>query len=250
MKRLLMLMLLMSSCNSWAAVVPTEPVVMRKPSIIRTDETKRQAVVTRQKLSDEVGSGPVADLNRYSDVLALDNIKAIENMSRLMQDDPNGFVQAMGGGDISQTGFEFDRTKMGTNEVVAPYVRSIETDDPAQKFASLHAPALMGSFEATRESKQEFKELHARVLAQMESIGHQHLGQKIVPIQKPITVDEIKQMVGDTRSLPKNWEEILRQNEEAVKKIKESEAQKAAEQKAEAEKSNPKQPQGNAQKAK
>ena len=224
MKKICVALLLGISGVSFAAVVPAEPLVIKKPSIIRSDETKRRVVVARKVLSDEVGSESIAELERYNDVLTMDNVKAIENASRLMQDDPNALARSLGA-DLSQVDFSMDRRKMGSNEFVGSYVRTVETDDPKAKFAGLHVPELTGSFEGARAAEEKLKELHAQALRQMEEIGRQHLGQKSAPIQTPLTVEKVKEMGIDTRAWPKGWENMLKKSEENFHNAKQLEAQ-------------------------
>ncbi|MBQ3695822.1 MAG: hypothetical protein II938_02495 [Alphaproteobacteria bacterium] len=220
MKKLLLILLLGVSCVSFASVVPTETTTLRKPGMIRTDATKRKRLVTRKVLSDEVGSGFVKDLQRYNGILTVENVQSIENMSRLMQDDPTGLMKTFGF-DVEKAGIEIDRRKMGTDEMVGTYIRTPKTDDPAEKMAALRVPELTGSFATTQASKEQLKAMHAQALKQIEEIGHQHLGQKRVSVQMPLTVEDVKKMEINPHSLPKDWEKVLQESEENQKRAKE-----------------------------
>ena len=230
MKKLWIMFLLGVPSVVLASVVPSEPVVVKKPAVIRADATKKKVMVTREVLSDEVGSGSVEHLKRYGNVLTVDNVKSIETMSRLMQDDPAKFVKAVSGAEVSNEELGMDRRKMGTDELVQPYVKTKQTDDAGQKYASLHVPELTGSYEGARASKEELKVMHAQALEQMEKISQQHLGQKQAPIQMRLDAEEIKKMGIDTRALPKDWEKILAEQKELQEKVRASKLQKQSEQ--------------------
>ena len=208
MKKLVVLLLLGVSGVSFASVVPTEPVKVRRPSVTQPDATKMKMLVKHKVLEDTVGSESVPDLQRYHKVVTLDNVTAIENTSRLMQDNPQGLMRKIGV-DPDKLPFELDRRAMGTEEIVGNYVASPQTDDPGEKLAGLHVPELTGSFKNVRQSENSLKNMHKEALKQIEEVGHRHLGQKEAPIQRTLTPDDIKDMGIDTRRLPKDWEETL-----------------------------------------
>lgn len=222
MKKFWVMLLLGIPSVCFAAVVPTSTTEVRTPTIIQTNPAKRKAIVTQKKLSDEVGSESVASLEKYDGVLTMDNVTAIDNMSRLIQDDPAALIEALGGGNVTEAGWEFDKRKMGSEELVEPYVKTIETDDVKKKYASLRGPELTGSFAEARKSKDEIKALRQRSIDQMLAISQKTLGQKQAPVQMNLTVQDIKDMGIDTRRLPKGWEETLARNEEVIKKAKET----------------------------
>ena len=225
MKKIVLFLMMGISVASYAAVAPVNARAVRKPSVTQPDATKMKMMVKPKPLSDSVGSERIADLQRYGGVVTMDNVKAIENMSRLMQDDPNRLMEQFGV-DTSQLDFEVDRRKLGSDEIVGAYVASPETDDPAEKLAGLNTPDLTGTFESARASEEELLALHRSALRQIEEIGHEHLGEKAAPIRMPMTVDEIKEMGIDTRRLPRGWEEALRETEKNQKLYQEQEARK------------------------
>ena len=228
MKRFVLLLLLGVSTVSFAAVAPVDSNTMPLSKVTRSNATKMKMMVKARKLPNSIGKEPVADLQRYRGAVTMDNVKAIENMSRLMQDDPNRLIQQLAGPG-SEVNFEVDQRKMGTDDIVEDYVASPETDDPAEKLGGLNTPELLGSFASARHSEEALKEMHQAALRQIESIGHENLGQKSVPIRMPMTVEEIKEMGIDTRRLPRGWEETLKKAEENRKLYQQQGARKQKE---------------------
>lgn len=228
MNKIILLLLLGVSTVSFAAVAPVNSSTMPVTKVTRPDATKMKMMVKAKKLPNSIGREPVADLQRYRGTVTMDNVKAIENMSRMMQDDPNRLIQQLAGPG-SEVNFEVDQRKMGTDEIVEGYVASPETDDPAEKLGGLNTPELLGSFASARHSEEELKEMHQAALRQIESIGHENLGQKSVPIRMPMTVEEIKKMGIDTRRLPRGWEETVKKAEENRKLYQQQEARKQKE---------------------
>jgi len=228
MKKIALLLLLGVSTISFASVVPVDEAAVRKTDVLRPDATKMKMMVKAKTLSNSVGMDSIPELQRYNNTVTMDNVKAIENMSRLMQDDPDRLMQQLAGSN-SKVNFVVDRRKMGTQDVVDRYVASPETDDPAVKLGGLNTPELLGSFEGARASKEEMMAMHQDALKQIEEVGHQHLGQKFAPIQMPMTAEEIKERGVDTRRLPKDWEKTLEKAEKNRKLYQEQEARKKKE---------------------
>ncbi len=223
MKKVILLLLLGVSTVSFASVAPVNSSETRVPTTSHPDATKMKMMVRQRPLKNSVGAESIAELKRYNGILTMDNVNAIENMSRLMQDDPDRLMQELTGASSDDIGFAVDRRKMGTNEIVGEYERSPETDDPAVKLAGLNTPDLTGSFSSVRHSEEEIKAMHRNALKQIEEIGHNHLGQKTAPIQMRMTVEDIKAMGIDTRRLPRGWEDAVREREKNLKKHQEYE---------------------------
>ncbi len=226
MKKIALLLLLGVSPVSFAAVTPSDVSGVRTTSVIRPNVTKMKMMVKAKTLPNSAGADFVSDLQRYNNVVTMDNVNAVENMSRLMQDDPERLMQQITGGKSEHVNFDIDRRKMGSEEIVDDYVSSPVTEDPSVKLAGLNTPELLGSFEEVRASKDELVAMHQNALMQVEEIGHQHLGQKSAPIQMPMTVEEIKKSGIDTRRLPRGWEDALKKAEANRKLYQEQEARK------------------------
>ena len=228
MKKIVLFLMVGISTVSYASVVPVEATNVPKTSVTRPDATKMKMLVRAKTLDNSVGKEAVADLQRYRGVVTMDNVKAIENMSRLMQNDPERLMRQMGA-DPAKLNLNMDRRKMGSNEAPAAYVASPKTDDPAEKLAGLNTPELTGSFAGVRASEDKLMAMHQEALKQIEEIGHEHLGQKSAPIRMPMTVEEIQEMGVDTRRLPKGWEKTLEDAEKNIKSYQEQEAKRKAE---------------------
>lgn len=224
MKKILILMLMGISYAAFASVVPAQKPVIPIAKVSKPDMTLRPETKKIQQLGDTaMTEETISSLERYRNNVTMDNVKPMENMVYLLQNDPNRlFDQIAGQGASEKTGIAFSRQKMGEDEMIEYWEQTpSQSEDPSERLMALRTPDLTGTFEDVRASRDALYEMHAKALKQMELAGRQQLGQKQVSVQKPLTVKEIKEMGIDTSQLPKGWEKTLYQSEQTFKRYQE-----------------------------
>ena len=218
MKKIIGILLMGVACSSFAAMAPTEEAFpIKKPSVTQMDASKRKIIRTEVKPTEKVSDETMKSLKRYEGILTMDNVRTIENMSALMQDNPAQLMRQLS---VEDMNFEVDRHAMGSDEFVDGYVRPPETDDPAERFSNVQVPALTGSYDSVRSTQAELKQAHAEALKKIEEISHQHLGQKSTSVGMIATVDDIKAMGVDESLLPEGWEDQLNKAQEEYQSYK------------------------------
>ena len=88
MKKILFTILLGVSAVAMASVVPNETIQIRKPTVRQMDSSKRQIIRTVKAPDDTMSADTIEKLKRYNNVLTKENVTAMENMSRMLQDQP------------------------------------------------------------------------------------------------------------------------------------------------------------------
>lgn len=240
MKKILILMLMGISYAAFASVVPAQKPVIPIAKVSKPDMTLRPETKKIQQLGDTaMNAETVASVGRYRNNVTMENVKSMENMVYLLQNDPNRlFDQIAGHGASEKTGLALSRQKMGEDEMIDYWEQTpSQSEDPSERLMALKTPDLTGTFEDVRASRDALYEMHAKALKQMELSGKEQLGQKQVSIQKPLTVKEIKEMGIDTSRLPKGWEKTVYESEKNFKRYQEQqkrEKQAKSEKKAQA----------------
>ncbi len=240
MKKILILMLMGIASVAYASVVPEQRLTIPKVKVSKPDMTLRPETKKIQQLGDTaMTKETISSLERYRNNVTMENVKSMENMAYLLQNDPNRlFDQIAGQGASEKAGIAFSRQKMGEETMVDYWQPTTsESENPSERLMGLKTPDLTGTFEDVRASQDELKAMHAKALKQMELVGKEQLGQKQVSIQKPLTVKEIKEMGIDTSQLPKGWEKTVYESEKNFKRYQEQqkrEKQAKSEKKAQA----------------
>ena len=227
MKKILVALLLGVSVTSFAAVVPTEKVIVKKPSVIRTDMTKVKMEVKKPAVDNSVDEESIKEMQRYQGVITMDNMEALDNLSRAIQNNPDAVLHStFGVEDVTPA----NQRELMTGKAVEKYAEQAKSDDPVQKFSNVRVPDLTGSYADFRESRDELERLHKQALAQIEQIGQQRLGQKQAPIDRKLTPDDVRAMGIDTKQLPENWEAMLEETNRKVEELKKQAAAKNTQQ--------------------
>ena len=222
MKKIIGILLMGVACSSFASMAPTEAFDVKKPSVTQMDASKRKIIRKEiQPTSEKVSDETMASLKRYEGILTMDNVRTVENMSALMQNNPAKLMKQLS---VKDMNFEIDQHAMGSNDLVKEYVRAPETDDPAERFSNVQVPALTGSYSSVRSTQAELKEAHAKALKQIEEIAHQNLGQKSAPVGMLTSVEDIKALNVDESLLPDDWEEQLKKSQDAYQAYKQKQA--------------------------
>ena len=186
MKVLVLALLLGVASSVMASVVPDNVSV----GVTRTNVTRKKILVPDFSKSYETKEEDFKDLKRYSNMATKENIAAVRNMERMMQEDPQKLMAQM--------------RELNPNLMVA---------------------ADEGAFQQVNKAVEtDITKVHQQALQQMEEIGRQNLGQKKAPITMTPTVEEIKEM-GLDQYLPDGWEELLvnsKDYQEALRKRKAS----------------------------
>ena len=208
MKKILVALILGISGLAVAAVAPSTQEQIKKPQVTRPDMTKRQIIRKEVPVRKQTDAVDMQELSRYKRTLTKDNVDAVENMARLMQDDPGAL--------FAQMGVETTTDSVGQT---SSYQKTPENASPAERLAALQPPSLTNNISGVRLTKEGMERLHQQALQNVEQIGRpqlgqKQLGQKQAPIMQTMTVEEIKNSGIDVRYLPENWEEIVRQNQE------------------------------------
>lgn len=215
MKIFIVGLLLGVSVASFAALVPTEDTESTKASVSGTDLTQHKIMRKETVARDTMDKETLEELKRYKGVLTADNVEALENMSRLLQNNPEKLL----GVDLSGGGLDIGERVIEPGQEVVPYVSGPKVDDPVQRFANMQVPELTAAMGDAYVDEETLDRLYAQALAQVEQIGHKHLGQKKAPIARALTVEDIEEMGIDTTKLPAGWEENLKKAQEMQKEI-------------------------------
>lgn len=242
MKKILILMLMGIASVAYASVVPEQRLTIPKVKVHKPDMTLRPETKKIKQLGDTaMTKETLSSLERYRNNVTMENVKSMENMAYLLQNDPNRlFDQIAGQGASEKSGLVLSRQKMGEETMVDYWQPATsESDNPSERLMGLKTPDLTGTFKDVRDSQAALEAMHAKALKDMEMVGRQQLGQKQVPVQKPLTLKAIKEMGIDTSQLPKGWEKMVHKSEknfklyqEQQKKAKQAEAKNKAKAKA------------------
>ena len=151
MKVLVLALLLGVASSVMASVVPDNVSV----GVTRTNVTRKKILVPDFSKSYETKEEDFKDLKRYSNMATKENIAAVRNMERMMQEDPQKLMAQM--------------RELNPNLMVA---------------------ADEGAFQQVNKAVEtDITKVHQQALQQMEEIGRQNLGQKKAPITMTPTVD-------------------------------------------------------------
>ena len=205
MKKILFLLVMGVSGIAMASVVPSQPIQVKKPGVTGIDTSKIK-IIRKEKPAQRTGEANVAKFQNYQGVLTSDNVDAMENMARLMQENPAGLMALVGAKDI-----EFEYASRPT-----VYPRTDRNATPAERLSNLQPPSLTASLPGVQFTKEDVRREQQRALEILESVGRKQLGEKQVTIAQPMSVEEIKKSGIDTSIFPEGWEEIMRKNQEVV----------------------------------
>lgn len=198
MKKLLFMLVLGVSSVAVASVAPTEPLQIKKPGVIGTDMSKRK-IIRNEAPIPKKDNDAVPKLQKYQGVVTQDNMDALENMSRLMQDDPSALMAQFGA-----PGVQFERSGDTPS-----YQRTNPSASPAERLNNMQAPVLTGSLPGLEFTKEDVRKEQQKALQQIEAAGRKQLGQKQAPITQMMTVEDIKNSGIDVSQLPEGWEETV-----------------------------------------
>lgn len=214
MKKILFLAVLAVSTVTMASVVPTESVQIKKPKVSTMDRSKFK-IIRKKPVIEKKDNDAVAKLQRYNGVVTDENINSLENMSRLMQENPSALMAQFGAKNVV---FE-------ENGEVTPYQKTDPNASPAERLNNLQPPSLTATLPGLKFTKEDVKREQQKALKQIEIAGRKQLGQKQSPITQPMTVEDIKNSGIDTSILPENWEEIVNQNQKRLEEYRKKQLQ-------------------------
>ncbi len=213
MKKILMALMLGVAGLAFAAVAPDTRPQMRRPKIIRPDMTKRPAIPMKAPADEQTDEQDIKELARYRQTLTKDNIDAVENVARLMQDDPAALFGQISG--------QAPEDSAASNRV-STYQRTPANATPAERLAVLRPPSLMDSIAGGKVSEEEMQRRYQRAVQSVERVAQTQLeqrpfGQKQAPIRQFPTVEDVKNSGIDLSYFPENWEELLKEVHEKQK---------------------------------
>ena len=173
---------------SFATLAEVAPLTVESLPRVGVHQTNRSnmKIMRKEKVDendDKLDEEAVNHVRRYQNIVKQENVQAVANMSRLMQNDPNQFMrQVYLGGDQDAKLPEISSVSTGTEEEFKPYDMPVMGDDPVKNLVNVPVPELTGSVVEMKGGKEEFHRQYVKARKQIEQIGRQHLGQKAVPI--------------------------------------------------------------------
>ena len=177
--RIVVLGLLLSvSFGVMAQVMPLTAESLPKAGIRQTNVSNLQIMRKEaNKTDEELEKDTTARLERYQNILTQDNVQALANITRFMQDDPGKLV-----------GYEYWDAAMGmeddeSGEVRESYNMPEMGDDPAKNFLNIPIPVMSQKIVDERPEDLNRHEEYIKVRKQIEQVARQHLGQKSAPIR-------------------------------------------------------------------
>ena len=174
---------------SFAAVAEVAPLTVESLPKVGVRQTNRSNMkIMRKEKEDEndnkLGEEATNRIRRYQNIVKQENVQAVANMSRLMQNDPDQFMrQVYLGGNQEAKLPEISLVSAGTEDELKSYEMPMMGNDPVKNLANVPVPELTGSVVELTGGKEEFHRQYVKARKQIEQIGRQHLGQKVVPIR-------------------------------------------------------------------
>lgn len=196
MKTLLLSLFLGVSCVAMAAAVPEKEapqqlIQVRKPKIRRTNMANHKVMVDKLKLqADANGVSPdfltsedTTRLRQMPGVVTKENVKAVNNIARLANDNPELLAYQLFGAEPGEIEWPTrGPNRLGSDEMAEGAHLAVESDDPLEMLATIRMPELTGSYEELEAGGDMIEQAHKEAMAQIKELSHEHLGQKPAPI--------------------------------------------------------------------
>ena len=209
MKKILFTILLGVSAVAMASVVPNETIQIRKPTVRQMDSSKRQIIRTVKAPDDTMSADTIEKLKRYNNVLTKENVTAMENMSRMLQDQPEILMEQMGG----------EGLQVRASDDVPLYQRTDSKASPVERFANFQPPMLTGGAKDVTVSKKVIADTQKKALKQIEYVGRTQLKRGVAPVMQQMTPEDLEASGVDTSQLPVGWEQKLKDAQKKSKKV-------------------------------
>jgi len=179
---------------AFASVAPSEPIQIKKPTVRTMDMSKRKIIRQEKELDDTLGSDTINSVKRYNNVLTQENLDALENISRRMQESPERLMADFGA----------DAEILAGNDEGPDYPRTDRNVAPEKRFANIQPPSLTQGSQTVTVSKEDVKNAQRKALKQMEYVGRTQLQQKPAPIAQQKSLKDLEELGMDVSQVPDN----------------------------------------------